>query len=195
MGLRFTLVSLQYHYPYHLSASICINPSWITSLNARKVQNSKWNIKACLTITRIKKMDLKTCYDFYEHSQTTPKNIRTLCNKHFSEAIGTQLNKLPIHLKACMCSWPCPELYANIPKSSCFPMHKFLKLHSMKLNTGTTITLSWNFMQVVHWSRPCIWPYDSRVSCESRRVVETREECPWTGTVSADWVFLICEGD
>ena len=23
----------------------------------------------------------------------------------------------------------------------------------------------------------------------------TRGECPWTGTVSADWVFLICEGD
>ena len=25
--------------------------------------------------------------------------------------------------------------------------------------------------------------------------IQTRGECPWTGTVSADWVFLICEGD
>ena len=26
-------------------------------------------------------------------------------------------------------------------------------------------------------------------------ILKTRGECPWTGTVSADWVFLICEGD
>ena len=30
------------------------------------------------------------------------------------------------------------------------------------------------FMQVFHWSRPCIRLYDSRVGCESRRIVENK---------------------
>ena len=34
-----------------------------------------------------------------------------------------------------------------------------------------SILLFENVMLVFHWSRPCIRPYNSRVGCESRRIV------------------------
>ena len=71
---------------------------------------------------------------------------------------------------------------------------KFLKIwfHSHKLENFNYLNVAFISYKLTMW--------DSMLSSDGHKASrptskKTRGECPWTGTVSADWVFFIFEGD